>query len=106
MFNIFNILKGKIMSEQEEQVEQVAVEPVAEAPVEAPAVEAETPAEEAPKSASEEPASAQPVEAGMVLAYYNGSQIVERLEEVNGDGRLCKLADGTTAFVPLALLGE
>jgi hypothetical protein len=37
---------------------------------------------------------------------YNGSEIVERMETVNSDGRLCKLADGTTAFVPLSILGE
>lgn len=44
------------------------------------------------------------VERGAV--YYNGSKIVEKLEEVNGDGRLCRLEDGTTAYVPLAVLGE
>lgn len=38
--------------------------------------------------------------------YYNGSRVVEKLEEVNGDGRLCRLEDGTTAFVPLTVLGE
>ena len=39
-------------------------------------------------------------------AKYNGSLIIEKLAEVNADGRLCRLEDGTTAFVPLAVLGE
>jgi hypothetical protein len=44
------------------------------------------------------------VERGAV--YYNGSKVVEKLEGVNGDGHLCRLEDGTTAYVPLAVLGE
>lgn len=37
---------------------------------------------------------------------YMGKEILEKTETVTGDGRLCKLADGTTAFVPLSILGE
>lgn len=37
---------------------------------------------------------------------YNGQEIVEKLDEVNADGRHCRLADGTTAYVPLIILGE
>lgn len=41
-----------------------------------------------------------------VKIFYNGQEVIERLVEVNPDGRLCKLADGSTAYVPLTILGE
>lgn len=55
-----------------------------------------------PEDAEESPV-VEPVREG---TRYNGSLVIEKLDTVNGDGRLCRLEDGSTAFVPLAILGE
>lgn len=40
------------------------------------------------------------------VIFFDGQEIVEKLEDVNEEGRLCKLLDGSTVRVPLATLGE
>lgn len=65
-----------------------------------PAVEAETPAPEATPEASIAPATE-------TKLFYNGQEVVERLGVFDADGaEECKLADGTTAYVPKSVLGE
>lgn len=42
-----------------------------------------------------------------VTTFYNGQAIVERLGNMDADGaEECKMADGSTVFVPKSVLGE
>lgn len=41
-----------------------------------------------------------------VKIFYMGNEVVEKLEKVTADGRECRLADGSTTYVPLSILGE
>lgn len=47
------------------------------------------------------------VAAAPVKVFYNGQEVVERFGLFDGEGaQECKLADGTTTFVPKSVLGE
>lgn len=58
-------------------------------------------AEEATEEVAAESTGEEPT-----VIFYNGQAVVELLEDVTSDSRLCRLADGSTTHVPLSILGE
>lgn len=103
---LINYLKGIFMNYEEQNVDQTEQAPATEStPSEAPEVQAGV--EAASEQALSESAVDQAVSEAPVSIFYNGQEIIERLGNFDADGaEECKLADGSTSFVPKSVLGE
>lgn len=99
------------MSEENIEEVQTQFEPSEEVKVEQ-VDQLETPVEASAEPTAEStevvtsPVEIESTNTGAMKCFYNGQEVMEKSLVVNGDGRLCTLADGTTAYVPLNILGE
>lgn len=110
---LINFLKGLFMSEEEQEAAVAAAEQsVPQEPEQAPLEPAPAGTEQKAEQVTAAPVvEAATIEAAVAAApvkvFYNGQEVVERFGLFDADGaQECKLADGTTTFVPKSVLGE